>query len=142
MQPSLFKLLFVFMSAGTTAIHLCLLREKGLDNMSTAGYIPPHLSEAQLRALVSDAVEGNPDEDAKETFHARFDHLERGLSLDDVLHGLERPWTFERPPEFNKSQWQWKYRIATESIDGDELVIIIAVDTANRSFEVVTRWRQ
>jgi len=110
--------------------------------MSIAGYIPTHLSESDLRVLVLEALEGSPDENAKETFHARFDHLERNLSLDDVMHGLERPWTFERPPEFNKDKWQWKYRIATESIDGEPLVIIIAVDTANRSFEVVTRWRQ
>jgi hypothetical protein len=61
--------------------------------------------------------------------------------LDDVIHGLERNWTFDRPPEFNEDEWQWKYRIATESIDGDEIVIVIAVDTANRSFEVVTRWK-
>jgi hypothetical protein len=36
----------------------------------------------------------------------------------------------------------WKYRIATESVDGGELTIIIAVDSANRTFEVVTRWKR
>jgi hypothetical protein len=76
-----------------------------------------------------------------ETYHARFDHLERGLSADDVIHGLERDWKFDRKPEFNRDEWQWKYRLATESVDGDEIVVVIAVDAANRSFEVVTRWK-
>jgi hypothetical protein len=108
--------------------------------MSTKGYIPRHLNEAALRALLVDALDA-PELGTVETYHARFDHLERGLSVDDVLHGLEREWKFERKPEFNQDEWQWKYRIATESIDGDEIVIVIAVDTANRSFEVVTRWK-
>jgi hypothetical protein len=109
--------------------------------MSTEGYIPPHLDEAALKALLLEALVNVPDSGRMVTFHARFDHLERGLSADDVIHGLERAWNFERKPEFNKDEWQWKYRIATESIDGDEIVIVIAVDTANRSFEVVTRWK-
>jgi len=110
--------------------------------MSTRGYIPPCLSEEELRKLLADALENSPDEGTNLTFHARFDHLERGLSQDDVIHGLERPWKFDRPPAFNHDEWQWKYFIATESIDGDDLLIIIAVDTLNRSFEVVTQWRK
>ena len=109
--------------------------------MSTEGYIPPYLSEEDLRLLVLDALENGP-EGSNDTFHARFGHLERNLSQDDVIYGLERLWNFDKPPVFNKDEWQWKYCIATESIDGDPLVIIIAVDTSNRSFEVVTRWRK
>jgi hypothetical protein len=109
--------------------------------MSIQGYIPPCLSEEELRSLVSNALENGPD-GSDDTFHARFDHLERDLSQDDVIYGLERPWNFDKPPVFNEDEWQWKYSIATESVDGDALVIIIAVDTSNRSFEVVTRWRK
>lgn len=109
--------------------------------MSTKGYIPPCLTEEELKSLVSGALEDWPGE-ASETFHARFGHLERGLSQDDVIHGLESSWSFDRPPVFNHKEWQWKYYLATESIDGDDLLIIIAVDTLNRSFEVITRWRE
>jgi hypothetical protein len=90
-----------------------------------------------LRSRPSSAPSG-----VKDTFHARFDHLERNLSQDDVIYGLESPWKFDRQPVFNHDEWQWKYYIATESIDGDDLLIIVAVDTLNRSFEVVTRWRK
>jgi len=109
--------------------------------MSIEGYIPSCLTEEGLRSLVRNALENRP-ESANETFHARFGHLERGLSQDDVIHGLERNWKFDRKPVFNKDEWQWKYYLATESIDGDDLLIIIAVDTLNRSFEVLTRWRK
>lgn len=107
--------------------------------MSIKGYRPPSLSEEQLKALVTAALEEAPGH-SNETYHARFDHLERGLTADDVIHGLEQDWKYERAPEFNEEHWQWKYRIATETVDGDALTIIIAVDTTNRSFEVLTRW--
>lgn len=105
--------------------------------MSITGYRPPYLSEAELKKLVLEAVTGSG---AAETFHALYGHLERGISTDDVIHGLKREWTYERQPEFNREFWQWKYRIKTETIDGDELTIIIAVNTVERKFEVVTRW--
>ena len=108
--------------------------------MSLTGYRPPSLSEDELKVLVRAALETVPD-NCNETFHARFDHLERGISLDDVVHGLERDWHFERPPKFNDNEWQWKYRIATQNIEGEFLLILIAVDTRNKSFEVVTRWK-
>jgi hypothetical protein len=109
--------------------------------MSITGYRPPYLSEAELKVLVKLALEDAPGQ-ANETYHARYDHLERGLTADDVIHGLEQDWHYERKPEFNEDHWQWKYRIATESVDGDELTIIIAVDSANKTFEVVTRWNR
>ena len=58
-------------------------------------------------------------------------------SMDWRGHG-----TLTERPVFNKDEWQWKYYIATESVDGDDILIIIAVDTLNRSFEVITRWRK
>ena len=109
--------------------------------MSTTGYIPPNLSEDQLKALVLEALSGEPRPGQLETFHARFHHLERGISVDDVIYGMTQQWKYERPPEFNEDEWQWNYRIQTETIDGDTLTIIIAVDTLDRSFEVITRWK-
>jgi hypothetical protein len=117
-----------------------LWQKEILDNMSRPGYIPPQLGEADLRKLLSEALDSAPDSNP-ETYHSRFGHLERDLSVDDVIYGLERPWKFERAPQFNRDEWQWKYRIATNSIEGDPIVIIVAVDTANRSFQVITRWR-
>ncbi len=105
-----------------------------------AGFIPPSLSATELRTLLLKAIEGATGEKNPETYHARFDHPERGLTTDDVLHGIEGPWTFERPPKFNRQQWQWKYRLAAKTIDDEDMTIIVAVDTMSRTFEVITRW--
>lgn len=107
---------------------------------SGEGVVPRPLTEEELRKLIGEALDAKHPSHP-ETFHARFDHLERGLQIDDVIHGLERAWKFERPPEFNRKHWQWKYYIGTETVDGDPLTIVIAVDTMERSFEVITRWR-
>jgi hypothetical protein len=107
--------------------------------MSNEGYIPRPLEAKQLRQLVLEAIQTlthNP-----ETYHALYDHLERGLSSDDVIHVLESEWEFGRPPRFNREEWQWKYEIDGESVDGDPITVIIAVDTVRREFVVVTRWR-
>jgi hypothetical protein len=109
--------------------------------MSSEGLIPPPLSEKELRALILDALEKAPDEHNPETFHALYDHLERGLSTDDVIHALEGGWTVART-QFNRSEWQHKYEIDGVSIDGEQITIIIAVDSQRREFTVVTRWRR
>jgi hypothetical protein len=106
------------------------------------GRQPPSLTEAELKTLLVEALDDAPGWKSQETFHARFDHLERGISIDDVIFGIRSGWSFERPPEFNSSAWQWKYRIATQTIDEEPLTLIIAVDTADRTFEVVTRWKK
>lgn len=105
------------------------------------GFKPPSLSEIELKSLLLEALEDAPGWRSQETFHARFHHLERGISIDDVIHGIKRDWSFERPPEFNDMEWQWKYRISTETVDEDSLTLIIAVNTVDRTFEVVTKWK-
>jgi hypothetical protein len=94
----------------------------------------------ELRKLVMDAIQRAPDYANPETFHALFDHLERGLSTDDVIHGLESQWDL-KGCKFNSDEWQWKYEIHAESVDGDPITIIIAVDSLRREFTVLTRWR-
>jgi hypothetical protein len=38
-----------------------LVQKELLDNMSTAGYIPPQLGEAELRKLLLEALDSAPD---------------------------------------------------------------------------------
>lgn len=98
------------------------------------------VSSVGFRRLLLDAIEKSPGVANPETYHARFDHLERGLTTDDVIHGIEGSWHYEKRPIFNESHWQWKYQLAAKTIDDEDLTIIVAVDTANRTFEVITRW--
>ena len=112
-----------------------MVQEKGIK--------PPSLTQEQLKKLILEAIDdADASRENPETFHALFGHVERGLQTNDVIHGLEREWKFERPPVFNTDSWQWKYYIDTESVGGDAITIVVAVDTLRREFEVVTRWRQ
>ncbi|MGA8300928.1 MAG: hypothetical protein WB817_15710 [Terriglobales bacterium] len=106
------------------------------------GTKPPSLTEQELRKLILEAIDDAADPSSVETFHALYGHPDRGLDTNDVIHGLEYAWKFDRAPFFNTDFWQWKYYLDTQSVGGDPILIIIAVDTLNREFEVVTRWRQ
>jgi hypothetical protein len=113
-----------------------------VDTGSSSGTIPPVLSCEELKRLMLEGLENVPGSGSPETFHARFDHLERGLQIDDVIYGIETEWKACRPLRFNRKFWQWNYEIFTENADGERLTLIVAVDTANRSFEVITRWTE
>jgi len=52
-----------------------------LDKMSKSAYKPEHLSEADLKKLLLEALEDVPDWNSPETFHARFDHPERVIQI-------------------------------------------------------------
>ena len=109
--------------------------------MTSHGVIPPAKTAAELRKLVLEAIQKAPDYEGLESYHALYEHLERGLSTDDVIHALESDWHLKRS-YFNEKFWQWKYEIDSESIDEEPITIIIAVDSWRREFTVVTRWRE
>jgi hypothetical protein len=104
---------------------------------------PKPLRVNELRPLLLQAIDSGLYCGYEETIHARFDHVERKIDLNDVLFGLKRAgWTLKGQPEFSTDFWQWKYTIKTQDIEGDPIVIVVAVDTKGRSFEVITRWRE
>jgi hypothetical protein len=112
--------------------------------MSSQGFIPDSLNKDALRKLLLGAIQEEeiPDYENPESFHALFGHLERGLSTDDVIYALEGEWEIAGTPKFNKVEWQWKYEIVAQAIDGGAITILVAVDTANREFTIITRWRE
>ncbi len=109
-----------------------------LNIMSTSvGRKPKPLTAEELKKLLDEAIESGA---YCEKFHARYDHVEREIDLNDVLHGLARPWSLDSVPKFDEDFWNYEYEVKTETIEGESLTIIVAVDPRNRSFEVITRW--
>jgi len=106
------------------------------------GSVPKSLTKQELKKLVVDAINATTYAETLETYHALYGHMDRGIETSDVIHGLESEWQFERQPQFNQDHWQWKYYIATETVDGDPIIIVIAVDTWRREFKTITRWPQ
>lgn len=106
--------------------------------MSTpVGRRPKALDAKELRKVLSEAIESGS---YVETIHARFDHPERPIDLNDVLYGLGRLGWKLKERKFDEDFWNWEYEIQTETVEGEQLTVIVAVDPRNKSFEVLTRW--
>lgn len=102
---------------------------------------PLHIDE--LRRIILEAIDSGMYSGYQETMHARFDNVDRGIDLNDVLFGLRSPnWSLKKKPEFSDEFWQWKYTVLTTNVEGESIGIVVAVDPKNRSFEVLTRWRE
>lgn len=104
---------------------------------SSFGRKPKPLNAKELRQLLDEAIESGS---YFEKFHARYDHAEREIDLNDVLHGLRRSWSLASAPKFDEEFWNYEYQVKTETVEGKSLTVIVAVDPRNTSFEVITRW--
>ncbi len=72
--------------------------------------------------------------------HAQFDYPERNLDLNDMLFGLRRDWNDCKVNGFDADEWQWKYEIFTEDIEGRPFCILLRLDPQNKSFHAITRY--
>lgn len=105
---------------------------------SASGKPEDPLSEHALRQLIRVALDNGY---FGESPHATDDHPERGLSIDDVIHGLDREdWAIEKAPNYDGEYRSWEYLIRTVDIEGDELHIKIAAFPEYQRIEVITRW--
>ena len=99
---------------------------------------PDPFSECELRQFIRIALDKGY---FGETLHAESGHPERNITVDDVIHGLEREdWKLAKKPEYSDEHQSWKYLIRTVDIDGDELNVLIAAYPSSKRFEVITRW--
>lgn len=95
------------------------------------------LHEKALRQLISNALNRGY---FRESFHAEFNHPERNISADDVIHGLERgDWTLASS-NYDEQHRNYEYLIWTFDFEGDELHIKIAAYPSEKRIEVITRW--
>src|SRR5258708_1653353 len=93
---------------------------------------PSPLSENALRQFIRVAFE-------KGYYTESLHHPERNISVDDVLHGVERSdWTIAGSPEWFESSRNYHYKILTVDIEGDELTIIIGAFPEEKRIEFVT----
>ena len=108
----------------------------GVDIMSTSsrGKRPSPLSENALRQHIRVALE-------RGYYTESLHHPERNISVEDVIHGIERSdWTLVGNPEWWEQNQTFKYRICTVDIDGDELTVILAAYPNEKRIEIITAW--
>src|SRR5258708_7504060 len=92
---------------------------------------PSPLNENALRQLIRVAIE-------KGYYTESLHHPERNISVDDVIHGVERSdWSLIGNPEWCQYRHTYKYQLSTVDIDGDELTIIIAGYSEGKRIEFI-----
>ena len=99
---------------------------------------PSPLREGSLRQLIRAALKRGY---YRESLHAESGHADRNISIDDVIHGLERTdWTLAKTPDYDEEHRNWEYLIRTVDIEGEELHVKIAAFPDDKRIEVITRW--
>ena len=101
---------------------------------------PKQLSRSEARKIVLSALSDEGSYREMHTLHSDFDHPDRRIDFNDVLFGLNREWDGFEVDGFNEDEWQWKYGITTEDIDGRKFTVVIAVDPQHNRFTIITRW--
>lgn len=101
---------------------------------------PKQLNRSEAKKVVSRALSDEGSYREMQTLHSAFDHLERQIDFNDVLFGLSREWDGFELDEFNEDEWQWKYKIATQDIEGRKFTVVLAIDPKYNKFTIVTRW--
>ena len=75
-----------------------------------------------------------------QTWHAGQEREYRNVSNDDIQHMLLGAWVLERAPEWSEEHHNWKYRLRGADLEGDELTLIVAVNTEEQKIAVVTKF--
>ena len=95
---------------------------------------PNPLSEHTLRQLIHYALD-------KGYYREYLHHLERNISVDDVIHGLERSdWKLGGNPEWNDGNRTHRYKVCTVDIEGEALTVIVAAYPHEKRIEIITAW--
>lgn len=72
------------------------------------------------------------------TYHCLRDSMaSRGVELSDVLHALSNG-RITRPPEFDTTFNNWKYRVEGWDVEGDELTVITVILETNLLLRIIT----
>jgi len=94
--------------------------------------------EARLRAFVREALSSGL---VREVPHSRIGRAHRKISNRDIIHALEyEHWKLDREPLFDAGRERWRYRIRSEDIEGDELILVISPRVEKCLLEIVTKF--
>jgi hypothetical protein len=97
----------------------------------------PPLTEEALRTVVARVVLYGT---LMETGHSARDRSYRNISEDDMLALLEGEWTLEATPEWDEGHRNWKYTLKGTDADGEELVLIVALQIELDRIDIITKF--
>lgn len=76
----------------------------------------------------------------KEAFHSAYERAARNISQDDILAMLEGSWRLAATPDWDETHKNWEYKLAGTDLEGDELVLKIAVNEELQRVTVITKY--
>ena len=108
-----------------------------IDVSASSGSRPLALAGEDLRQAVTRIVLYGT---FRESAHSAFDRSYRNVSHDDMLYMLERPWTSAAAPEWDETNHNWKYKLAGKDIEGDDLVLLVALNAEEQMITIITKF--
>jgi len=76
----------------------------------------------------------------RETWHSEQERSYRNVSQDDIVAMLDGPWKLVARPEWSHAHENWKYKLIGMDIEGDELELVVAVNTELDLIEIITKY--
>jgi hypothetical protein len=107
-----------------------------LDVRSSSAPREPVLDVDALRITIA-RLRHFPDS-VRESWHSRNDRSYRQITYDDICYGLDYSWTLVSW-DWDEGHRNWEYKIATRDIEGDELILKIAVSMEMERIDVITK---
>jgi hypothetical protein len=108
-----------------------------IDVSASSDEPPAAFQEPELRIAVTRIILYGT---YRETKHSAHDRNYRNVSDDDIQAMLQGPWKLAATPEWDAQYRNWKYRLAGSDIEGDELVLIVALNLEESLITVITKF--
>lgn len=96
----------------------------------------PALNGEELRAAVARVVLYGTYRESK---HSAQDRSYRNVSDDDIQFMLRGLWTLAQEPEWDEGHRNWKYKLAGQDIEGDELVLLVTLNQEEQMITIITK---
>lgn len=108
-----------------------------IDVNASSGEKPSLLLEPDLRTAVSRIILYGT---YRETRHSAEDRSYRNVSDDDIQFMLAGSWKPLGNPEWDDMHKNWKYKLIGHDIEGDDLVLVVAVNQEEQLITVITKY--
>ncbi len=97
----------------------------------------PALDEEALRAAVQRIVYyGN----IQESSHSVNERAHRSISQEDIVAMLDGAWVLVGSADWDDDHGTWEYKLAGSDLEGDKLVLKIAVNLELKRITVITKF--
>ena len=118
-------------------IDLARAKVSNIDINASEATRPAALSEDELRVRVHRIVCYGT---VRESWHSKNDRSYRNISLDDIQHMLRNTWKLAGKPTWDDAHWNWKYKLAGEDLEDDELTVVITVNEEEVTILIITKY--